>query len=308
MKAENLSSKEVFMIVGFSDLPRLQVPLFVLFSLIYALTLAGNLLIMAIIYSSPNMHSPMYFFLVNLSFIDISYTTVIFPPMLINFFLAGTYISLTECLLQAYFFMFVLSTEVVLLTVMAYDRYMAICNPLHYMVNMKKTVCIRLVAGCWAIGFLDALPHTVLISGLSFCGSHTINHFFCDVAALMKISCSNTDNIEILTYILGAIVTMTSFILIIISYVNIASSILQIRSKGGRHKAVSTCASHLTVVILFYASLSSTYMRPTTTYSMKENKILSLSYVAVTPLCNPIIYTLKNTEFKHALWRTRKTM
>ncbi|XP_069057996.1 olfactory receptor 1L4-like [Pleurodeles waltl] len=308
MEGTNWSSADVFILVGFSDLPQLQVPLFVAFSLIYVITLVGNLLIMAIIYSNQNMHSPMYFFLVNLSFIDISYTTVIFPPMLVHFFLDGIYISLTKCLLQAYFFMFVLSTEVVLLTVMAYDRYMAICNPLHYMLIMKKMVCIWLVAGCWAIGFLDALPHTVLISRLSFCESHTINHFFCDVAALMKISCSNTDKIEIVTYTLGAIVTMTSFILIIFSYVNIVSSILQIKSKGGRQKAFSTCTSHLTVVILFYTSLCSAYMRPTTTYSMKENKILSLSYIAITPLCNPIIYTLKNTEFKNSLRRTRKTL
>ncbi|XP_069506104.1 olfactory receptor 5V1-like [Ambystoma mexicanum] len=307
MDGENLSLGEEFLLVGFSDLPHLQAPLFASFLLIYLMTLAGNLLIMTTIYCDARLHTPMYFFLTNLSFIDISYTSVIFPPMLAHFFLDGTYISLTECLLQAYFFMFVLSTEVVLLTVMAYDRYVAICNPLRYMTIMNKGVCMQLVVFSWTVGFVDALPHTVLISGLSFCKSHTINHFFCDVAALMKMSCSSTSRIETVTYILGAIVTMTSFVLIITSYINIVSSIRQIAAKGGTPKAFSTCASHLTVVILFYASLCSTYMRPASTYSMKENKILSLTYIAITPLCNPIIYTLKNAEFKNVLMKEKNT-
>ncbi|XP_078507315.1 olfactory receptor 5V1-like [Lissotriton helveticus] len=308
MKEENLSSVEGFLIVGFSDLPQLQVPLFTAFCIIYLMTLAGNLLIMATIYSNSHLHTPMYFFLTNLSFLDISYTSVVFPQMLAHFFQKGRYISLTNCLLQAYFFMMMVSTEYLILSVMAYDRYVAICNPLHYMALMNNAVCIRLAAGSWVVSFMVPISHTVLVSELSFCGSHTINHFFCDLTALLKMSCSNTHIIETLTYIFGATLLMMSFLLIIISYVYITKSILKIKSRGGRNKAFHTCASHLTVVILFYGSLVSTYVRPTSTYSMKENKILSLSYIAVTPLCNPIIYTLKNTEFKSVLRRPRNVL
>ncbi|XP_069506106.1 olfactory receptor-like protein COR4 [Ambystoma mexicanum] len=307
MEGGNLSSLQQFIIVGFSDLPQLQVPLFVAFLLLYLITLVGNLLIMSTIYANAHLHTPMYFFLSNLSFIDISYTSVIFPKMLAHFFQEGIHISMTECLLQMYFFIVMLSTEVVFLTVMAYDRYVAICNPLRYSTIMSKAVCLRLAVGSWTVGFMDALPHTLLLSKLSFCKSHNINHFFCDVTALMKISCTSTLIVEVVTYIMGAILTVMSFVLIIISYVNIASSILKIKATGGRHKAFSTCASHLTVVILFYGSLFSTYMRPTSTFSMQSNKILSLSYIAITPLCNPIIYSLKNTDFKNVLRKTKNT-
>ncbi|XP_069506103.1 olfactory receptor 5V1-like [Ambystoma mexicanum] len=303
MELENLTTSDWFLIVGFSDLPQLRIPLFAAFLAIYLMTLIGNLLIMVTIYASSHLHTPMYFFLSNLSFIDICYTSVTFPQMLAHFFLEGTRISLTECMSQVYFFVLMLSAEVFLLTAMAYDRYVAICNPLRYMTIMNKTVCISLAAGSWVVGFVEPLPHTILLSGLSFCKSHTINHFYCDVAALMRITCSSTNRIEILTYILGSILTMMSFLLIIISYVNIASSILKIKSTTGRQKAFSTCSSHIIVVILFYVSLCSTYMRPTSTYSMKDNKIISFLYTAITPLLNPIIYSLKNTEFKMAFRR-----
>ncbi|XP_078510150.1 olfactory receptor 1E16-like [Lissotriton helveticus] len=186
---------------------------------------------------------------------------------------------------------------------MACDRYVAICNPLRYTSVMSSCLCIRLALVTWVVSFLVPIPHTVLLSQLSFCESHTINHYFCDVTALMKISCSGTSTIEILNYVMAAIVALMSFNVIIISYINIISSILKIKSKGGRHKAFSTCLSHLTVVVLFYGSLFSTYVRPTAAYSV--NKISSLSYIAVTPLCNPIIYTLKNTEFKNALMKSK---
>ncbi|XP_069057628.1 olfactory receptor 8D1-like [Pleurodeles waltl] len=307
MGEDNKTMMEEFLLIGFSDSPHLQVPLFLAFLLIYLMTLVGNLLIMITIYSSSLLHSPMYIFLTNLSFLDITYTSVIFPQMLVNFFNEGTDLSLSECLVQMYFFTVMASTEIILLTLMAYDRYVAICNPLRYTVIMSKAVCTRLAAGCWTVGIIDTIPHTVLISQLSFCVTHTINHFFCDISAMMNISCSDTWKIEILTYVMGSIQTLMSFALIIISYVNIAFSVLKIRSKDGRHKAVSTCTSHLIVVILFYGSVSFSYMRPTSSYSKVDNKILSLSYIAVTPLCNPIIYSLKNTEFKNALRKKRNT-
>ncbi|XP_069506102.1 olfactory receptor 8D1-like [Ambystoma mexicanum] len=308
MELENLTTSDWFLIVGFSDLPQLRIPLFAAFLVIYLMTLIGNLLIMVTIYTSTHLHTPMYFFLSNLSFIEICYTSVTFPQMLAHFFLEGTRISLTECMSQVYFFVLMLSAEVFLLTAMAYDRYVAICNPLRYMTIMNKTMCISLVAGSWIVGFLEPLPHTILVGGLSFCKSHTINHFYCDVTALMRISCGSTHRIEILNYILGSIATLMSFLLIIISYVNIVSSILKIKSTAGRQKAFSTCSSHLIVVILFYVSLCSTYMAPASTYSMKDNKIKSFLYTAITPLLNPVIYSLKNKEFKIAFRRQRASL
>ncbi|XP_078510119.1 olfactory receptor 5V1-like [Lissotriton helveticus] len=190
---------------------------------------------------------------------------------------------------------------------MAYDRYVAICHPLRYTTIMNDTICIHLSIACWAVGLMDPIPHTVLISQLTFCGSHTINHFFCDVTALMKLSCTSTSNIEVLTYILGAILIIMSFILIITSYIKIITVILNIQSVDGRRKAFSTCTSHITVVILFSASVCSTYIRPTSAYSIKESKMLSLLHIVVTPLCNPIIYSLNNSEFKNALLKKMNT-
>ncbi|XP_069506050.1 olfactory receptor 5V1-like [Ambystoma mexicanum] len=301
MGAENWSLAEGFLIVGFSDLPQLQVPLFVALLLSYLMTLLGNLLITATIYCNVHLHTPMYFFLSILSFIDICHTSNIFPQTLVHFFQEGTYFSLTECLLQAYFLIGLMCTEVLVLSVMAYDRYVAICNPLRYMAIMTKDVCMQLAVGCWAVALLVAVAYIILLSELFFCGSHTINHFFCDFTALMKISCSSTYPIEVLLYVSGSMITVVSFILIITSYTNIVSCILKIKTKGGRHKAFLTCASHLTVVVLFFGSICSTYFRPMSTYSVKQNKILSFSYIAVTPMCNPLIYSLKNAEVKKGL-------
>ncbi|XP_069057638.1 olfactory receptor 5V1-like [Pleurodeles waltl] len=302
---KNLSSLQHFLIVGFSDLPQMQIPLFVIFSLMYLMALLGNLIIMATIYARSQLQTPMYFFLSNLAFLDISYISAIFPQMLAHYFQNGRSISLTECLLQIYFFIYLVSTEFFLLTVMAYDRYVAICNPLHYTTIMNRTFCMQLASGSWALSFLVPLAHTVLMSKLTFCQPHRLNHFFCDVAALLKISCSNTHIIDMITYTLGATVLLISFLSIITSYVNITVSIQKIKSKRGRQKAFSTCASHLTVVILFYGSLSFAYVRPSSTYSLNDNKVMSLSYIVVTPLCNPIIYGIRNTDFKNALWNSK---
>ncbi|XP_078507288.1 olfactory receptor 5V1-like [Lissotriton helveticus] len=307
MEGENQTVVTEFIIVGFNDFPQILVPLFLAFLLVYFLVLVGNLLIVVIIYSNAQLHTPMYFFLTNLAFLDICYTTIIFPNMLAHFFLAGTHISLNRCLLQVFFFTSMMSVEFLLLTVMAYDRYVAICNPLRYVETMNNVVCMKLVAGCWIVSFIDTIPHIVLIHRLSFCGSHTINHFFCDFAAVISLSCSSTRAVETATYILGFIFGVTPFSLTIASYINIISTILKIRSKEGRRKAFSTCGSHLTVVILFYGVILSTYMRPASAVSVKYNKLLSLLYVAVTPVCNPIIYSLKNRDFKNTL-RTRKNI
>ncbi|XP_069057603.1 olfactory receptor 5V1-like [Pleurodeles waltl] len=307
MEKENLTSVNTFLIIGFSDLPQLRILLASVFTLVYVVILIGNLLIMSIIYSSPHLHTPMYFFLLNLSFVDISFISVTLPQMLVHFFLKSSLISLTECLLQVYFFLLLVVTEFLVLTVMAFDRYVAICNPLHYVTVMNKSRCPQLAAGCWFSALMLALPHTLLMSQFSYCQSHTINHFFCDFSALMKLSCTSTHIIETLNYSFGSTFGLAPFISIIISYMKIISVILKIKgSSEGRKKAFSTCASHLTVVILFYGSICSTYMRPTSTFSMKENKILSLLYTTLPPLCNPIIYSLNNTEFKHALRKKKE--
>ncbi|XP_069057649.1 olfactory receptor 5V1-like [Pleurodeles waltl] len=187
---------------------------------------------------------------------------------------------------------------------MAYDRYVAICNPVRYKTIMNEAVCIRMTAGCWGIGLMDPIPHIILISRLSFCGSHTINHFFCDPDALMKLSCTST--IETLTYTFGLLIIGMPFMLIITSYINTISDILKIQSVEGQRKAFSTCACHIIVIILFCGSLSSTYIRPTTSHSEKEGTVLSLLYVLLTPMCNPIIYTLKNKDFKNSIRKKNK--
>ncbi|XP_069498896.1 olfactory receptor 2D2-like [Ambystoma mexicanum] len=299
MEAENLNSTTDILIVGFSDLPHLQAQLFSVFLMMYLLILSGNLLIGATVSCNSQLHTPMYFFVAMLSLIDITYTSVVLPAMLAHFFVKDLHVSLTQCLLQMNSFLAMAAAEFVLLTVMAYDRYVAICNPLHYSSIMSLAVCIWLAAGSWLIGLMIALPFTVAVSGFSYCGSHTINHFFCDMTALMKITCTSTHMIEVFIYAFGPSLILGSFILITISYVNIISSIVKINAKGGRWKAFSTCASHLTVVVVFYASIFTTYIRPKS--AMGDSKISSLTYIIISPLCNPIIYSLKNTDFKNAL-------
>ncbi|XP_078507279.1 olfactory receptor 5V1-like [Lissotriton helveticus] len=307
MKGENQTFAPEFTLVGFYDFPHLIVPLFLALLLIYFLVLVGNLLIMVIVCSNPQLHTPMYFFLTNLAFLDISYTTMIFPNMLAHFFREVTHISLSGCFLQMFLFSYMMSTEFFLLTVMAYDRYVAICKPLRYVTTMNDVVCMKLAAVCWLFSFINPIPHILLTSRLSFCGSHTINHFFCDVAAVMKLSCSSTSSVELAIYVEGTLVALTPFSLTIASYINIISTILKIRSTEGRRKAFSTCASHLTILILFYGVICSTHMRPASTASVKYNKVYSLLYVTIPPLCNPIIYCLKNREFKNTLRMTKDT-
>ncbi|XP_078510226.1 olfactory receptor 1G1-like [Lissotriton helveticus] len=306
MEGENLTSEEQFLIVGFSDLPLLQVPLFFTFTLIYMITLIANLLIMSIVYFSSHLHTPMYFFLLNVAFLDITNISVTFPHMLVHFFQTGILMSLTECLLQIYLFVLLVATEFLILTVMAYDRYVAICHPLRYMSIMNKNMCIQLATGSWLGGIFGPLMHTILLSRLSYCQSHTINHFFCDVTALMKLSCTSIHSIETLNYVNGSTFGLLPFIVVVASYAKIISAILKMKSMEGKRKTFSTCGSHLTVVIVFFVSVCSTYMRPTSNLSMKENKILALLYTAVPPLCNPIIYTLKNKEFTNVLRRREK--
>ncbi|XP_069506035.1 olfactory receptor 5V1-like [Ambystoma mexicanum] len=307
MEEVNRTITEMFLIVGFSDFPQFRVPLFVTFLLVYLITVAGNILIMTVIYTSPRLRTPMYFFVTNLSFIDISLISLIFPQMLAHFFMEGEQVCLFECLVQVYFFMLLITAEFLILTTMAYDRYVAICNPLRYLTIMNKAVCVGLAAGSWVSASMSPIAHTLILSRFSYCESHTINHFFCDLRVLFTLSCSSTSTIEIFSYILGSTFGVLPFAFIIMSYVKIISAILRIQSTQGRQKAFSTCASHLTVVILFCLSLCSTYMQPASAHPVKGSKIFALSYTALTPLCNPIIYSLKNTEIKNALKKKKNS-
>ncbi|KAM4663599.1 olfactory receptor 8I2-like [Discoglossus pictus] len=289
-----------FILEGITDLPELQIPLFLVFLLMYLLTLMGNLVIITVVYLDLHLHNPMYYLLCNLAFLDILYSSII-QPKLLSVFLTEHNISFIGCIIQLYIFLSLASTEFLSLTAMAYDRYVAICNPLHYLVIMSKRVCVLLTVTCWLIGFADPAAHTVVIAQLPFCRSRVINHFYCDVSVLLKLSCVDTSFIEFMSFIVGSVLGLPAFLLTLTSYVCIISTILKISSAKGRQKAFSTCVSHLTVVILFYGSLLIVYMRPTPYYSSTQAKPLSLLYTVLIPLCNPLIYTLRNNDVRRAL-------
>ncbi|XP_029435943.1 olfactory receptor 226-like [Rhinatrema bivittatum] len=243
----------------------------------------------------------MYFFLCNLAFLDISSTSVTLPKLLDIFLRKRQYISAVGCFTQMYLFLALASVEFFLLAAMAYDRYVAICHPLRYAIIITQRLCVLMAAGTWIFGFLDPVINTVLISHFSYCRSNEINHFFCDPSALLTMSCSRTHTFESMSYILGSFVPFPCFITTLTSYVYIISTILKIRSTEGRHKAFSTCFSHLTVVILFYGILMCLYMRPASMQSLDQNKLFALLYNVLIPMFNPMIYSLKNREVKGAL-------
>ncbi|XP_029437515.1 olfactory receptor 1009-like [Rhinatrema bivittatum] len=306
MEEENLTSVTEFIILGFPEYPELQIPLFLLFLLIYLIILMGNLTIIALTCLDPHLHTPMYFFLCNLSFLDISSTSVTLPRLLDIFLRKGQRISVIGCFIQVYFFMCFACVEFVIISVMAYDRYVAVCHPLHYAVIINQRLCALMAAGTWIFGFLEPVTHTVLVSCFSYCGSNEINHFFCDFSALLKLSCTSTSTIETVTYLLGVIVVLPCFTLTLTSYIYIISTILRIRSTEGRRKAFSTCSSHLTVVILFYGTMSCLYIRPTSMQSLDVNKLFALLYNILIPMINPFIYSLQNREVKATLRKVFK--
>nr|XP_033780484.1 olfactory receptor 226-like [Geotrypetes seraphini] len=243
----------------------------------------------------------MYFFLCNLSFLDISSTSLTLPKLMDIFLRKGQRISIKGCFTQLHFFLALASVEFFLLTVMAYDRYVAICHPLRYSVIINEKVCVLMAAGSWVIGFLDPVLHTVLLSHFSYCASNEINHFFCDLSALLTLSCSRTDAVEGMSVIAAAIMGLPCFATTLTSYAYIISAILRIRSREGRRKAFSTCSSHLTVVILFYGTIMCLYVRPASMQSLEQNKLFAVLYNVLIPMFNPVIYSLKNREVKGAL-------
>ncbi|XP_029431428.1 olfactory receptor 1052-like [Rhinatrema bivittatum] len=290
-----------FLLLGFTHDPQLQVLLFLLFLLVYSCTMLGNIGIFTIIKLDSHLQTPMYFFLSHLSFLDICYSSVISPKMLFNFLVEEKTISYTGCITQLYFYSALASTECLLLAVMAYDRYVAICNPLLYTVIMTRGLCIRLALAAYITGFAHSVIETGCIFRLSFCGPNVINHFACDFPPLFLLSCTDTSVNEVVLFTFAGSVTMTAVTIIIFSYTHIIIAILKIRSAEGRRKAFSTCASHFVCVTLFYGTILIMYLRPSSSYSQEQDKILSLFYAVVIPMLNPLIYSLRNQEIKTAL-------
>ncbi|XP_030042393.1 olfactory receptor-like protein OLF1 [Microcaecilia unicolor] len=301
MEKANFTTVTEFIILGFPEFPELQIPLFFLLLLIYLIILMGNLTIIIIVCLDPHLHTPMYFFLSNLSFLDISCTSVSLPKLLDIILRKAHRVSMTGCFTQMYFFLALACTEILILSVMAYDRYVAVCQPLSYYLVMNQKVCILMSTGTWIIGFMLPVMYLIFIPQFSFCGSNEINHFFCDFLALLKLSCTNTSTVQGVAYILGGSISFSCFISTLMSYVYIITNILRIRSTEGRRKAFSTCSSHLTVVCLFYLTMICMYLRPPSMQSMGINKVLSILINTLIPIVNPFIYSLKNKDVKKAL-------
>ncbi|OCT72851.1 olfactory receptor 5V1 [Xenopus laevis] len=287
-----------FILLGFSDE---HVLLSFVLAVVYSMILMGNVAIFSIIHIDCRLQAPMYFFLSYLSILDICYSTVTLPSMLFNSITGNRRISFHRCFIQLYFFVSFGGTECLLLAAMAYDRYVAICKPLHYSTIMNRKLCFHLVAGSWVCGFLNSFLHTVITSQLYFCEIRYINHFFCDVPPLLKASCTDTLTSKILLYVVNIFLGMIPFVFVIISYIYIISTIMNIRSAAGRRKAFSTCSSHLIVVTVFYVSGNYNYIGPTPGDSFDTERMSSILYSILTPLFNPIIYCFRNKEVKRAL-------
>ncbi|XP_004593779.2 olfactory receptor 1L6-like [Ochotona princeps] len=308
MPRGNQSNMAEFLLLGLTADPKQQVWLFAGFLGMYLVNVVGNSVIIAAIRSDARLHSPMYFFLSNLSLVDICFTTVIVPQMLMNMLAQRKTILFPQCITQMYFFVAFGITDSFLLAAMAMDRYVAICNPLHYSSIMSPRRCLLLVLASWMVSHLHSLIHTVLMARLSFCGPNIIQHFFCDVQPLLTLSCSDTSVNELLAFTEGSLVIMSPFIFILISYVHITHAVLKVPSGTGRYKVFSTCGSHLTVVALFYGTIISVYIRPSSTYSVTKDRVVTVIYTVVTPMLNPFIYSLRNKDMKQALRKlTRRT-
>ncbi|XP_057605459.1 olfactory receptor 8D2 [Hippopotamus amphibius kiboko] len=301
MAALNHSSVTEFILEGLTKRPELQLPLFLLFLGVYVVTVVGNLGMILLIAVSSHLHSPMYYFLSHLSFIDLCYSSVITPKMLGNFVSEKNILSFLECMTQLYFFLIFVIAEGYLLTAMAYDRYVAICSPLLYNIIMSHRVCSIMMAVVYSLGLFGATVHTTRMSMLSFCGSHTVSHYFCDILPLLTLSCSSTHINEILLFIIGGVNTFAPTLAVLISYAFILSSILRIRSTDGRFKAFGTCSSHLTAVGIFFGSITFMYFKPPSSNTMEQEKVSSVFYTTVIPMLNPLIYSLRNKDVKNAL-------
>ncbi|KFV17786.1 Olfactory receptor 8I2, partial [Tauraco erythrolophus] len=303
MDAENLTVLSGFILLGFSDAPELQTTIFTIFLSLYVLMVLGNLMMILLINADPQLHTPMYFFLTHLSFMDFCLSSSVVPKALETFLLGRSHISFLGCFAQVYFFLALIVCECFLLGVMAYDRYMAVCKPLLYVTIMSRACRYGLMVLVYTMGFLSSLVHTVLAGRLSFCRDRSINHFFCELPTLLQLSCSDAHANEILQVCDAGLNIVGSILVILVSYTYILRTILQIPLARRRLKAFSTCASHLVAVTIFYGPGMLAYVQPCKAYAWDQAMLVSACYTLLTPTLNPLIYSLRNKEVKGALRR-----
>ncbi|XP_053156437.1 olfactory receptor 2G3-like [Hemicordylus capensis] len=300
---ESNQSYQGFILLGVADRPHLEMILFAIILICYTVTLVGNTTIIVVSWLDPHLHTPMYFFLSNLSFLDLCFTTSVGPQMLVNFWRKSKSITYAACVAQLYISLALGCTECILLAVMAYDRYAAVCQPLHYTIIMSHSLCFKMAAISWVSGFSNSLVQTVLTLQLPLCGQNRVDHFFCEVPAFLKLACVDTSLNEAVEFSASVVFLLVPLGLIIVSYGYIVAAVLRIRSAEGRRKAFNTCASHLTVVSLFYGTIIFSYLQPSSNYSRDRGKMISLFYTYVTTMLNPLIYTLRNKEVHRAVRR-----
>ncbi|XP_070478259.1 olfactory receptor 9S13-like [Equus przewalskii] len=306
MKTElsrNYSAVTEFILLGFRTPPKIQILLFLVFLLLYVATVVGNISMITVTKMDSRLQMPMYFFLRNLSYLDLCYSTVIAPKTLANFLSNEKKISYSGCAAQFFFFSMFVTTEGFLLAVMAFDRFSAICSPLLYPVHMSQKVCVQLVTGSYICGCINSMIQTSFTFSLHFCGENRLDHFFCDVPALIKISCADTFVNEIVMFILSALIIITTTTVILVSYASILSTVLKIPSTHGRSKTFSTCGSHIAVVSLFYGTVFFMYAQPGAISSPEQSKIIAVLYTLIIPMLNPLIYSLRNRDVKDAVKR-----
>ncbi|KAG3270180.1 olfactory receptor-like protein DTMT [Ictidomys tridecemlineatus] len=306
MIGRNQSIISEFLLLGLPIQPEHQNLFYALFLAMYLITVLGNFLIIVLIRLDSHLHTPMYIFLSNLSFSDLCFSSVTMPKLLRNMQSQILSISYAGCLTQMYFFLFFADLESFLLVAMAYDRYVAICFPLHYTTIMSPKLCLFLVLLSWVLTMFHAMLHTLLMARLCFCAENVIPHFFCDMSALLKLSCSDTHVNELVIFITAGLILLIPFVLILLSYGRIVSSILKVPSARGIHKAFSTCGSHLSVVSLFYGTVIGLYLCPSANNSTVKDTVMALMYTVVTPMLNPFIYSLRNRDMKGAIGRIFK--
>ncbi|XP_054849401.1 olfactory receptor 10A4-like, partial [Eublepharis macularius] len=303
MMWSNQTELNEFILLGFSSLGQLQILLFVVFLLIYIVTLMGNTLIILITRMDIALQNPMYFFLQNLAFAEVGFITTIVPEMLVNLLPQKKTISVSGCRAQIFGVVYFVTMECFLFIVMAYDRFVTICNPLRYAIIMGRKFCMLLVTAVWTSGIPVGTTLIIWLFSFPFCGSNTVPHFFCDAPPILQLVCGDTSNVELFSLIGTLIIILCPFLLILVSYTYIIGTILRMPSAEGRRKAFSTCSSHIIVVTLFYGSTSLTHFRPKSSYSAGTRQLLSLSYTVFTPMLNPLIYTLRNKEVRGAMNR-----
>ncbi|XP_069618477.1 olfactory receptor-like protein COR4 [Ranitomeya imitator] len=301
MEQRNRTFVTEFILSGVSSNPDLQLPLFLLCLLVYMITLLGNLMIIVLIRVTPGLQTPMYFFLMNLSFVDVLYSSTITPNIMVNLFSERKTITFIACGIQLFLFIDLASSEAMLLAVMAYDRFAAICKPLYYNIIISKAACWKLVFSVYTAGCLNSFIHTYCAFTLPFCGSNRVNHFYCDINPILRLSCKDTFLNQVFLFVFAGSIEVGSFLCIVISYVYIIFAILRLGSTRGRSKSLSTCVSHFTCVALFYCPVFSMYLRPNSAYAEDQDWVVSVFYTVVIPMLNPIIYSFRNQDVKHAL-------